>query len=244
MRPGLGFLTGLLAVVLGQLGPSPAMAQEESVYPWPGQTWPTSTPDAEGIDPRAVESLIADISAGEYGLVDAFMLIRHGKVVANHRWEQDYAAIAAQYDTANHQYNYDHPDWHPYLRDTRLHTLQSVTKSVTSAVLGIAIDEGLIPGAQVPAMPYFTAYAPFVSDERKAAITLEDLLTMRSGLLWETAGGYSDSQHSTVLLEASDQWIRFILEQPADTVTGEHFEYNDGASVLIGKILREATGER
>lgn len=221
-----------------------ATGQREAQYPWPADTWPISTPEAEGIDPDAIASLVADLESGEYGLVDAFMLIRHGKVVANHRFDQDYHQIAAQYDTTNHQYNYDHPDWHPYLRGTDLHTLQSVTKSVTSAALGIAIDRGLIDGVHVPVMPYFSAYAPFPTDARKESMTLEDLLTMRSGLLWETAGGYDDAEHSTVLLEASDEWIRFILDQPADTVPGTYYEYNDGASVLIGKIIREATGER
>lgn len=45
-----------------------------------------------------------------------------------------------QEDTVSHAYNYDHPDWHPYYRDTPLHTLQSVTKSVTSVAFGIAVD--------------------------------------------------------------------------------------------------------
>ena len=172
------------------------------------------------------------------------MLIRNGRVVANHRFSHDYAAIAAAYDTTNHQYNYDHPDWHPYLRGTELHTLQSVTKSVTSAALGIAIDEGLLGGVDTPVMPFFEAYAPYVTDARKEAITLEDFLTMRSGISWVTEGGYDDSEHSTIKLEASDEWIRFVLDRPMDANPGTRYEYNDGVSVLLGKILREATGQR
>ena len=211
---------------------------------WPDQSWPTSTPAAQGIDPAAIDSLVADIESGEYGLVDAFLLIRNGMVVANHRFEHDYEAIGAEYDTANHQYNYDHPDWHPYLRDTDLHTLQSVTKSVTSAALGIAMDEGLLGGVDTPVMPFFEAYSPYVTDARKEATTLEDFLTMRSGLHWITTGGYSSDLHSTIQLEASDEWIRFVLEQPTDTIPGRRYQYNDGVSVLLGKILREATGQR
>ena len=118
--------------------------QTDSAYIWPGETWPTSAPAEQGINGAAIDSLVADIAAGEYGLVDAFMLIRNGYVVANHRFTHDYATIAAEYDTTNHMYNYDHPDWHPYLHGTDLHSLQSVTKSVTSASLGIAMDEGLL----------------------------------------------------------------------------------------------------
>lgn len=211
---------------------------------WPGESWATSTPEAEGIPSGAIDSLVADLASGEYGLVDAFLLIRNGKIVADHRFENNYDSIGALYDTTNHHYNYDHPDWHPYLKGTDLHTMQSVTKSVMSAALGIAIDEGLIAGVQVPVYSFFGDYAPFTTDARKDATTLEDFLTMRSGIEWNTAGGYSDSEHSTIQLEASDEWIRFILEHPTDTLPGEVFEYNDGVSVLIGKIIREATGQR
>lgn len=241
-RPG-ALSRGPIAFALAALfagAASPVRAQTV----WPGAEWPTSTPAAEGIDPAAVESLVADIEAGTYGLIDRFLLIRHGRVVADRRFEQAYEAIAAQYDTANHQYNYDHPAWHPYYRDTDLHTLQSVTKSVTSAALGIAVDEGRIPGVDTPVMAYFEAYAPDMSDPRRADVTLEDFLTMRSGIEWDTSAPYGQGIHSTDKLEASDAWIRFVLDQPMDTVPGEVFEYNDGVSVLIGKLIREATGQR
>ncbi len=234
----------ILSVVCVACTPNQATLDDEAVGLWPGEEWPTSTPAAEGIDPLAIDSLVADLESGVYGLVDAFMLIRNGRVVADHRFTNDYETIAAQYDTTNYQYNYDHPDWHPYLRDTELHTLQSVTKSVTSAAFGIAIDKGLLSGVEAPAMSFFEAYAPYTTDARKETTSVEDLLTMRSGLYWVTAGGYDSELHSTVVLEASDDWIRFILEQPTDTIPGTRYEYNDGASVLLGKILREATGQR
>lgn len=226
--------------------PAQAAAQTSSsaATVWPGAEWATSTPEAEGIDPDVINSLVADIESGEYGLVDALMIVRHGRVVANHRFTQDYAAIAARYDTTNYQYNYDHPAWHPYYQGTDLHTLQSVTKSVTSAALGIAIDEGLLGGVDTRVMPFFSDYAPFPTDARKEATTLEDFLTMRSGIEWETDGGYDSSLHDTVLLEASDEWIRFVLDRSTDTIPGTHYEYNDGVSVLLGKIIREATGQR
>lgn len=220
----------------------PAVAQLPAS--WPSATWPTSTPEAEGIDPAAIEALHQDILAGTYGLVDHFLLIRNGRVVADYHYEQDYARIAAAFDTTDHQYNYNHPNWHPYYQGTDLHSLQSVTKSITSAALGIALDEGLIEGVDVPVMPFFAEYSPDTSDPRKEAMTLEDLLTMRSGIAWNTAGGYSDSEHSTIAMELSDAWMPFILGQPMDAEPGTVYEYNDGASVLIGEIIRKATGQR
>ncbi|MCK5652258.1 MAG: serine hydrolase, partial [Gemmatimonadetes bacterium] len=166
---------GVVAVILmsaGLLGcGSPGVATGTAGVTWPGAEWPVSTPAAEGIDPAAIDSLVADLTGGQYGLVDHFLLIRHGKVVADHHFEQDYVSIAAQYDTTNHQYNYDHPEWHPYYRDTDLHSLQSVTKSVTYAALGIAMDDGLIGSVDVQGMSFFDAYDPDLSDPRKASMT-------------------------------------------------------------------------
>ena len=74
-------------------------------------------------------------------------------------------------------------------------------------------------------------------------VFLPAFFTVR-GIEWNTEGGYGNGNHSTNLLERSDEWIRFVLEQPTDTAPGSRFEYNDGVSVLLGKILREATGQR
>lgn len=226
---------------------SGSMAQAQSAqpeYPYPASAWPTSTPEAEGIDPAAIDALVEDIEAGHYGLMDHFLLIRHGKLVADHHFVQNYDSVMALHDTTNHQYNYDHTDWHPFYKESSLHTLQSVTKSVTSAALGIAIDEGRIDGVEVPVMPLFENYDFDRSDPRKAAITLEDFLTMRSGIAWETAGGYSSTLHTTIQLEASEQWIQFVLDRDMDAAPGTIYEYNDGVSVLIGKIIGLATGQR
>ena len=236
--------SAFLILSLAGCGDRQVVNEPTDASSWPGAEWPSSTPEAQGIDGEAIDSLVTDIENGDYGLVDHFLLIRGGKVVADHRFARDYAPIAAQYDPTNHQYNYDHPEWHPYHRSTKLHTLQSVTKSVTSAALGIAVDEGLIQGVDVPAMSFFDAYEPDVSDPRKAAMTLEDMLTMRSGLDWNEMISYDDASNSCIQLEASDDWIRFVLDHPMREDPGTVFDYNSGVSVLLGKIVGVATGQR
>ena len=191
------------------------------------------------------------MKAEKYGLVDRFVLIRNGRLVADENFDRDYQALRKTIaledlqspNAPYEQYDYDNPDYHPYFRGMQLHTLQSVTTSVTSAALGVAIDQGLIAGTTVPVMDYLRDYAQDDSDPRKGAITLEDLLTMRSGIAWKTDGGYEEG-HSTVTMEDSAAWIQFILNQPMDEQPGTSYEYNDGASVLIGKVLSEATGMR
>ncbi|MHC4993063.1 MAG: serine hydrolase domain-containing protein [Planctomycetota bacterium] len=219
----------IVALVL--LGLACAARAQESV--WPGESWPVSSAAEEGVDPAAIAALTADIEAGKYGLVDHFLLIRHGRVVSDRHFVQDYETIAAQHDSANHQYNYDHPDWHPYYADTKLHTLQSVTKSITSICIGIA-----------PEMSFFRSYDPDMSDPRRRDMTLEDMLTMRSGIDWNEMISYDDEANSCIQLEASDEWIRFVLDRPMREDPGTRFDYNSGVSVLLGKIVRVATGKR
>ena len=209
------------------------------------QSWPISTMEAEGIDAAAIEALVEDFEAGHYGLVDHFTLIRHGHIVADHHFDHDYATIAAPHVKRDHPYDYDHPSWHPYYQGTDLHTLQSVTKSITSVVLGIAIDERFIPdGVGTPAMSFFEAYEPDMSDIRRVAMTVEDLLTMRSGIDWNEMISYDDATNSCILMEDSDKWIQYVIDRPMREKPGTRFDYNSGASVLLGKIVRESTGRR
>lgn len=209
----------------------------ESLY------WAMSTPEAEGINPLVIDSIHQEISNGTYGLVDRFLVIRNDKIVADYSYEQNYDSVMVLYDTTNFQYNYDHTAWHPYYQNTDLHTMQSVTKSVTSVLFGIAVDEGLIPEVDALAIPYFADYNVNEYDELRRSMTLEDLLTMRSGIEWDEEN-YDEAHNSCVLMELSNDWIQFVLDQPSDTIPGEQFEYNSGASVLLGKIVREATGKR
>lgn len=205
--------------------------------------WPVSTPAAEGFNAAVIDSIHGDITSGAYGLIDHFLLIKNGKIIAEHHYEQDYESIMLQNDTTNYQYNYDHTAWHPYYRNTNLHTLQSVTKSVTALLMGIAVDEGLIESVNLSAMSFFDNYAVDLSDERKANMKIEDLLTMQSGIEWDE-DSYDEADNSCILMEASEDWISFVLKHPMDTFPGARFEYNSGASVLLGKIVRETTGKR
>ena len=197
----------------------------------------------QSVDPAVLDSIHAEILAGEYGLIDRFIVLQSGEVLADHKYDQDYETIALQYDTANQQYNYDHPEWHPYYKQTDLHTLQSVTKSVTSALLGIALNENTQYDIHTQVIPLFGDYAYDKDDKRLADIEIEDLLTMRSGLEWDEED-YDEATNDCIILEASDDWIQYVLSRPTDTVPGVVFEYNSGASVLLGKIVRIITGQR
>jgi len=206
---------------------------------------PTATLEEARIGRAAVEAIIERAESGLYGRIDHFLLMRDGRVVVDRAFARDTDPAWAAGDPVGPQYDYEDPAWHPFWRDTDLHSMQSVTKSITSICVGIAIDDGAIPGGVAsPAMQWFDAYAPDMADERRAAMTLEDLLTMRSGIDWDESLPYEDPANTCILLEASDDWIQFVIDRPMREEPGTRFDYNSGASVLLGKIVREATGQR
>lgn len=102
--------------------------------------WPRSTPDAEGLDGRPLEAFDAELSRGDHGYVDSMLVIRHGRIVLERSYHHDYARL---FDEKRHGprgiYNYYDDAWHPYYRRTRLHTMQSVSKSVPSRHGGRAL---------------------------------------------------------------------------------------------------------
>jgi CubicO group peptidase (beta-lactamase class C family) len=122
----------------------------------------------------------------------------------------------------------------------------SATKSVTSILIGIAIDQGLIRGADEKLSTYFPEYADvFAADPAKAKLTLKDLFTMTAGLAWdEWTLPYTDPRNDHVAMVRSDDPIRYVLERPVVADPGDAFTYNSGLSIALGHILFKASGLR
>lgn len=204
--------------------------------------WPTSTPEAQGLDPIPLLALDSAIRAGAFGYVDRMAVVRHGHLVLNKRYDRDYVAASADYDLAPHQYNYRHPDWHPYFQGRDVHTLQSVTKSITSALIGIAVGRGEIESVDTPLVSLLEDYDLTGVDPKLRKATLEDLLTMRTGIEWHETDRPIGPDNTTIQMEGSDDWVRFTLDQPMDAAPGEKFNYNSGTSHMMSAIIRGATG--
>ena len=118
------------------------------------------------------------------------------------------------------------------------HDVRSVTKSFTSALIGIAIDQGLIEGVDLTLGELLLG--PVVDELPEAAegITIRDLLTMSGGFQWDQLGGGPDFNNWA---RADDQ-IDFVLDRPIVHEPGSIFEYSDGAVHLLSAILTEASG--
>lgn len=119
--------------------------------------------------------------------------------------------------------------------------LRSATKSITALLIGIAIDQGAIASVQAKVMDLLPARRrTFQQDPRKAAMTLEDLLTMRSGLDCNDWDPKSPGQEDKMYRELD--WIAFWSEQRMSNDPGKEFSYCTGNVVALGEILATATG--
>ncbi len=119
-------------------------------------------------------------------------------------------------------------------RATRLANVKSVAKSVISALVGVAVARGVIPSVREPIGTYFGDLLRAPGDAPKRAITVEDLLTMRSGL--ETT-----SNRNYGAWVRSPNWVRFALAQPLLTPPGTAMDYSTGSTHLLSAILTRAT---
>ena len=112
---------------------------------------------------------------------------------------------------------------------------KSASKSIISLLVGIAIDKGYIEHSDEPIHRYLPEYFAQISDSLKWGITIEDLLTMRSGL--ETT-----SFHNYGRWVASDDWVAFTLHQPMVDTPGDDMEYSTGSSHLLSVIIEKTSG--
>ncbi len=244
-------LVGLTSVTTATM-PSAIAAQDT---PWPTNGWAVSTPSEQGLSAEPLAALHGAIEAGTYGYIDRLLIVRNGHLVMNERYDNDYREISRGFkgdlgcgaDACDgpadvHQYNYYHPDWHPFHQGRNVHSLQSVTKSIAATLIGVALGQGDIESLAAPVLSFFADYDLTDPDDRLRRATLEDLLTMRLGMEWHEVDRPIGPDNTTLQLEWSDDWIQFTLDQPMEAEPGEKWVYNSGASHLMSGIIKQATG--
>jgi len=181
-----------------------------------GDGWQVGSLSDAGIDPQAIARLDRDLDDGDYGWIHSCLIVRHGQLV----FERYYRG--------------QERDW--------LHVLFSVSKSVSSALVDIAIREGQISSVDVPVVSFFPDINPSLPDENRA-IALEHLLTQSTGLKWdESTHDYGHPENSLTQTWQSDNWPRYVLSQPLLHSPGTHFLYSTGNSHLLAGIIQDATG--
>ena len=189
-------------------------------YTVPEQTddgWETASLAAVGIEEEPITRMVEGILTGDFPNIHSLLLVKDGKLVLEEYF-----------------YGYDR---------ARLHELHSVSKSVTALLIGIAVDQGLIADLDRPAYAYFPGYwgTPWVAEQYD--ITIRHLLTMSAGLAWdESSHPYDDPRNSIVAMLRSDDWLRYVLARPRAEAPGRRYNYNGGLTLLLGAILRHASG--
>jgi CubicO group peptidase (beta-lactamase class C family) len=197
------------------------------------------------------DSLDREISNGEYGLIDRMLVIHRGRVVVDKRYTQDYDRVYADSAKVNNPlnagdltgpYNYFNPWWHPYYRRGELHTLQSVTKTIASVVIGVARTRGDFPGIDTPILTFFDTTTVANIDERKRRVTIRHLLTMTGGFDWNENLPYIDPRNNAVVMEASRDWVKYAIDIPMAREPGALFNYSSGETQILAHVFRRATG--
>jgi CubicO group peptidase (beta-lactamase class C family) len=182
---------------------------------WPGASWRTASPAQVGVNEQAISSLVAQLRSGSLGAEHALVVVRKGYVIA----DEYFAGWTAD----------------------SIHTEQSVTKSVTSLVTGIAIARGDLRGVTQPIVELLSRYAPIANlDERKQALTVRDILTMRTGMDWNE-DGYTGSPLEQ-LNKLQTDWLRFVIDWPMRESPGTRWQYNSGGVIALGGAIGLAAG--
>jgi len=193
-----------------------------------GDGWAVADLVDEGFDAALMTSMMRRIYDGTFEGIDSVTIARNNKLVLHEQIRRS----TDRFD-----------EWIGNV-DYRRHVMHSTSKSFTSALIGIAIDQGMISSPQVPFYSMFN-YATYDNwDSRKAAMTLEDALTMRLGIEWdEWSLPYTDPRNDLVALENNNlNWVKALLDQPMDSDPGTKFAYNTAATIAIGQALENATG--
>ena len=190
--------------------------------------WVTAEPESAGIATQPLHDMEAAIRAGDFKKIGSVVVARHGKLVYEGYFDGDGGT----------------------LRDTR-----SATKSITDALVGIAITDRKISGVDAPVLALLPERARKIAnpDPRKSKMTIEDLLTMSSPLEcddWNDASRGNEERMYVV-----EDWAQFILDLPIrghmrlgekeePPKYGRYFSYCTGGVFLLSEVLHKATGLR
>jgi CubicO group peptidase (beta-lactamase class C family) len=185
---------------------------------WPTKEWRISTPVEQGMDGDKLDEMAAYIKENNIPIKNA-IIVRHGYIVLDENFQGSQT------------------------KDN----LKSVTKSLTSALVGIAIDQGYIRGVDQSVVSLFPNRKIANLDEYKQSMTVEDLLTMRAGLDWPAGpcwwlDGAECADYTTQIMLEDEDSLQFILDQPMTDEPGTTFVYISGASHLLSTMISETTG--
>jgi CubicO group peptidase (beta-lactamase class C family) len=190
--------------------------------------WPVATANEDKLIDRGALCRITDRLVASSANVHAVLVARSGKLVFE------------RYFKGSDEINGLRAGSVTFDADT-LHNIKSVTKSVASLALGIAIDRGLIRSVNEPIFSFFPELSDLRSPE-KERIQLVHALTMTTGLKWVEAIPSNEDDNDEVRMHMASDPCRYVLGLPVTAPAGQEYFYNTGALTLVSAIVRKATG--
>lgn len=197
----------ILSILVG-CGPSTSDLAAVDYSPLPGDDWEVSTPEEQGLDPDLVAELY--LNAADVETLKALLVIKNGYLVSEGYFHG--GSVSQQ------------------------GIITSVTKSYTSALVGIALDHGCLSSVDQKMMAFFPELADQINDPRKEEITIRQMLQMRAGYPWE--------ESTSELFELLYSGFRpsNLVDVPLVRDPGSDFDYSNLTSHLVGVIVARACG--
>jgi len=223
-------LASVLAIPL--LGASNALppASSQTSYQAPASRndgWSTAQPDSAGVDAARLAAMTAEIRAHPELNVHAILIERDGKLI----YEEYFDGVDERWGLP--------PEKISMTVETK-HDLRSVTKSVVSALVGIARGEGALPSLEQPLIAWFPEYPELDTPELRR-VTLADALSMQAGFQWDEDVPYNDQRNDEIRMMREPQPLRYVLTRPLVTEPGREFKYNGGLSQAMATVIQRAT---
>jgi CubicO group peptidase (beta-lactamase class C family) len=190
-------------------GQTPALAAGDF---WPTRGWRTSTPEAQGMDGAKLDAAL-EAATQRNLILHGLVVIRHGYIVKE---------------------KYFSP-----FNESASHLLYSCTKSFVSALMGIAIDKGYVADTARPVLGFFPGRTFAATGARKRALTVENLLTMSSGLGWKE----DDDTYGRMYAMPDGDWVSFVLGLPMVAEPGKRFNYISGGTHVLAAVIQQSSGK-
>jgi len=193
--------------------------------------WETAHVSSEHIDAEVLKTLFDRIINETYKNIHSVLLVKNDKLVVEEYFQPWHG-------------NAESGDLIRALDRVTMHQQHSVTKSVTSLLIGIAIDQQLMRGVEEKIAAFFPEYADIFADSAKDMLRLQHFLAM-TALAWdERTYPLTDARNDHVSLNRSKDPIRYALERPVIWAPGTQFVYNSGMTITLGEIIYKVSGMR
>ncbi len=184
--------------------------------------WQKASAEDVGLNPALMDRFIQDAHEGRFPNLHALIVVKESRIVVEEYF--------GEFDAKTRHYT------------------ASVTKSVGSMLVGIAMDQGLLPGLDDGVLDMrlsdlFPEYQEILSaDPRKADIRFRHILSMSAGFEWdEDTYPYDDQRNDWVRVRDASEPARVVLEQRVAHYPGKVFNYSGGLSILLAYLIERET---